>query len=157
VTVLDESLKKLNIGLSVWVDDADCASEPWCYDKNQIGYCKVNGEWGFALRRVWGDDQRDDYYSEGPWLFNDAPREMRLRLVDKIPDVIEALDKEASETAKRVQEKTKDVRELAEAIEKITNKPRTLSERIAAGEQSLTNGRTGTLRDLIGDSRERSK
>jgi hypothetical protein len=116
VGILDEALKKLNIGLMVWVDYASHDGEPWEYDDEQIGYCKVNGKWGLSLQRLWGDNQSDNHGSEGPWLFNDAPREMRLKSVDKIPDVIERLGKEASDTAKRVEEKTKQVRELAAAI-----------------------------------------
>jgi len=116
VGILDEALKKLNIGLTVWVDYASRAVEPWEYHDEQIGYCKVNGKWGLSLQRVWGDNQSDHHGSDGPWLFNDAPREMRLRGVDKIPEVIERLGKEASDTAKRVEEKTKHVRELAAAI-----------------------------------------
>ena len=59
----------------------------------------------------------DDHHEEGPWLFNDAPREMRLRSVDKIPVLIQALGKEAANTTKKIQEKTKEVSELALAIE----------------------------------------
>jgi len=51
----------------------------------------------FALRRIWGDESHDSWErEEGPWLFNDASRELRLLSVDKIPDVLAELSKEAS-------------------------------------------------------------
>jgi hypothetical protein len=123
VNVLDEALKKLNVGLTVWVDFVrrDVPNEPLMFDDEQVGYCKVNGKWGIALQHVWGDERQGEFGSDGPWLFNDAPREMRLKSVDKIPAVIEKLGKEAFETTKRVREKTEQVRELAGAIAQVAN------------------------------------
>lgn len=126
VSILDEALKKLNVGLIAWVafrvrqDDEHGSGN---YDLDQIGYCKVNGKWGIALRRIWGNANFDADHAEGPWLFNDAPREMRLYAVDKIPELIEALSNEASETTMKVQEKTLEIRKLAGAIEQITKQP----------------------------------
>lgn len=126
VAILDESLKKLNVGLTAWVtfrsrsDDDD----PAAYDDDQIGYCKIKGVWGIALRHMWGDVQADWGREEGPWFFNDAPREMRIASVDMIPDVIEALAKEALNATKRIQEKTKQVIELANVVQGIANEPK---------------------------------
>jgi hypothetical protein len=118
VGLLDEALKKLNIGLSVWVIFRSRGNDyyPECYDLDQIGYCKVNGSWGIAIQHIWGDETRDQHNSEGPWLFNDASREMRVQGVDKLPELIEELSKVAIETQKKIQEKTKQVRDLADAI-----------------------------------------
>jgi len=142
VTILDESLKKLNVGLSVWVSFRSRADEdtPYIFDEDQIGYCKVNGTWGIALRRIWGNETLDGYSEDGPWLFNDASREMRLLSVDQIPGVIEALAKEAFNTTTKIQEKTKKVRELAEAIAPFTDQTKgkslTIAESMAAGHKS---------------------
>jgi hypothetical protein len=48
---------------------------------------------------------------------------MRLAGVDKIPELIEALGKEASAATKKIQEKTQEVRELASAIEYLGKPP----------------------------------
>jgi prefoldin subunit 5 len=125
VATLDESLKKLNVGLTAWVkfrDRSEAPDDPNDYDEDQIGYCKVKGTWGIALRHVWGNPPWDERHGEeGPWLFNEAPRDMRLQGVDKIPELIEALNKEASETAKKVQAKTEEVRALANVIEQVAS------------------------------------
>jgi hypothetical protein len=121
VGILDGALQRLNIGLNVWIDYVNRAEQPGEIDDDQIGYCKVNGKWGIGLRRIWGDTQRDFYEIEGPWLFNDSPRDMRLKSVDKIPELIAALSKAASEMTKKVQEKTQGVRELAGIIEQIAS------------------------------------
>lgn len=126
VAILDEALKNLNVGLTAWVKFRDHSdNDPNSYDEDQIGYCKVNGTWGIALRHIWGRPDWGDHESEGPWLFRDAPREMRLHGVDKIPEVIEALNKEASETTKKIEAKTLEVRKLAGAIEQIAGTTKT--------------------------------
>jgi hypothetical protein len=177
VAILDEALKKLNVGLTVWVTFRRRANDeqPLLYDLDQIGYTKVNGTWGLAVQHIWGDEGAPDPWedSDGPLLFNDAPREMRLQSVDKIPEVIAELAKEASDTTKRMQEKTKQVLELAEAINSLKDaakasaikavkdekaKSLTLAERITAGQKSLATdplaafrkGNIGFLSDLSG-------
>ena len=126
VETLSESLKKLNVGLTVWVvfrtRDVD---EPQMYDQDEIGYTKEGGEWGIFLRSVYGNLSHDEPNSESLCLFNDAPREMRLAAVDKIPDLIKELAKEAFNTTRRVQQKAQQVRELAQAISNasVTEKP----------------------------------
>lgn len=122
ITVLDEALRKLNLGLTAWVDFDSHSIEPGQFDDEQIGYSKVNGKWGIALQRVWGDTRDNDFDMEGPWLFNDAPREMRLKSVDAIPKLIEALSNAASEMTKKVQAKAQGVRELAGIIEQISSR-----------------------------------
>jgi hypothetical protein len=127
VGFLDEALKKLNIGLCVWVTfrDRSDRNSPEIYDYDQIGYCKVNGTWGIAIQKVWGDASIDEHDAEGPWLFTDAPREMRIQAVDDIPGLIEALGKKASETQIKIQEKAKQVRELANVIRADTHESKT--------------------------------
>lgn len=118
VGCLDDALKRLNIGLSVWVPFRD-RSDPESnevYDVDEIGYAKVNGTWGIAIQHAWGDSAADHHCSDGPWLFTDAPREMRIQAVDKLPEMIEEMSKVAAHTQKKIQEKTKQVRELADAI-----------------------------------------
>ena len=68
VGYLDVTLKKLNVGISVWVTFADLTGYPddGDYDLEQIGYTKLNGEWGLALRHIWGNHATDDYHCEGP-------------------------------------------------------------------------------------------
>jgi hypothetical protein len=118
VGVLDEALKKLNIGLSAWVIFRSRGDDdyPQFYDLDQIGYCKVNSTWGIAIQHVWGDESTDSHHSEGPWLFNEASREMRIQAVDKLPELIEELSRVAAQTQKKIQEKTKQVRNLADAV-----------------------------------------
>ena len=165
VGVLDEALKKLNIGLTVWVTFCTWSDEynqgitnVNRYSCEQIGYCKVNGKWGIALQRVSGDDAGPDE-PEGPWLYNDAPRDMRLESVDKIPEVIEELSKEASKAAKIIQEKTRQVGEFAAVIEQMTKtaQKKPFGERMASFDKAVKAGHAGTLADLLDPEDKGSK
>src|SRR6266853_5754010 len=87
ISVLDEALKQLNVGLTVWVtyrNNSDDRDDPLTYDVDQIGYCKINSTWGIALRRIWGVESDDRFNQEGPYLFTESSREVRLRSVDAI-------------------------------------------------------------------------
>jgi len=158
VAILDGALKKLNVGLTVWVNFRSRGDDdqPQFYDIDQIGYCKVNGTWGLALRHIWGDESHDCWErEEGPWLFNDASRELRVPSVDKIPEVIAELTKEALKTTERVQKKTEDVLGLADAILQVVGKEAkekslTLAERITVGYK--TPGLTGKLSEMMGSA-----
>jgi hypothetical protein len=123
ICVLDEALKKLNVGLTAWVTFRDRTVDEWRYDVDQIGYCKIDSKWGIALRRIWGDQDGGEFNETGPWPFNDGPRDMRIAAADKIPELIEALGKTAFDTTKKVQETAREVSALASAIEKIANGP----------------------------------
>jgi len=120
VGVLNDALKKLNIGLSAWVTFRSRGDDdyPQFYDLDQIGYCKLNGTWGIAIQRIWGDESPENPKEsvDGPWLFNDAPRELRIHAVDKIPELIGELSKVAAQTQRKIEEKTKQLKSLAAAI-----------------------------------------
>lgn len=160
VDKLDEALKKLNLGLTAWVNFVDrLPNVDFPYDCDQIGYCKVNGRWGISLRHVWGRDWDDDN-EEGPWPFSEAPREMRLRSVDKLPELIESLNEKASETTKKIQEKTKEVGELAAAIEQAAQVRLPSLDQVRKAQAIATAQKTkltGKLSEMAGDTKEGSR
>jgi hypothetical protein len=113
---IDAALKKLNLGVAAWysyVDSADPGGDFW---RRRIGYARVGPKWGLALSTVAGNDHsgEDTYVEE--WLFNDAPRWMRVEAVDHIPDLLEILVKNANKTAEDIQKKAEHTRELASSI-----------------------------------------
>jgi prefoldin subunit 5 len=118
ISAFDAALKKLNLGISAWVrisGDEDANGEYWSRD---IGYAKVGDTWGIALRDITGnhDVPEAGYTTHEEWLFNDAPRWMRIEGVGKIADLLESLTKQADTTAQRIKKKTAEAKELAAAI-----------------------------------------
>src|ERR1700710_2567787 len=101
---LDVSMKKLGLGFPAWVQVSGEADEVQ-YLSHDLGYAKVDGKWGLALREVTGNHLDTDDDAEEIWGFNDAPRALRVDAVGKIPDLLEKLLAQTEETTKKLQAK----------------------------------------------------
>jgi hypothetical protein len=84
VRVLDEAICRLQVGVSVWVPFRSWGESPE-YAACEIGYAKVNGEWGISIREIEGNEATDYEHVNQLWLFPDAPRELRLDSVEQLP------------------------------------------------------------------------
>jgi hypothetical protein len=115
IAALDSSLKRLNLGVSTWVTLVGSEDPYGNFWSRDVGYAKVNDKWGIALRTTSGNHNYEDFAAE-EWLFNDAPRHMRIEAVDELPSLLERLTTEADETAARIKEKTREAHELAAAL-----------------------------------------
>jgi hypothetical protein len=116
IGVLDAALKKLNLGVSAWVNLASNRDENGNYWSRKLGYGKAAGKWGIALNTTAGNYDYPDEENSESWLFNEAPRWMRVEAVGKIPDLLEALLKQTEDTTKTIKKKTEQALELAQAI-----------------------------------------
>jgi hypothetical protein len=119
ISVLDAALKKLNLGISAWVRLSGDQDEYYDWWSREIGYTKIGDAWGIALKDASGNLGNPERDSEEKWLFNDAPRWMRIEAVGKIPDLLEALLKQAEDTTKKIKARTEQVIELAVAMSKV--------------------------------------
>lgn len=131
VADLDAALKKLNLGVSVWTylrggedpQDGD-------YWGDDLGYAKIGGKWGVAIRSVHGNVGWPDQERSESWLFNDAPRELRLVAIGKIPDLLEKLHQSAVEMTQKVRERLTDAQEVAAAVKEAAEKPKIEREKL---------------------------
>jgi hypothetical protein len=119
VARIDESLKKLNLGVSVWVsfhewDDSHEGGSS--YRSEDVGYAKINGRWAICLRKIAGDYTDPDREVGEEWLFNDAPRALRLEAVGKIAKLLEELSESATSMTTKVRGKLSEVEAIADAI-----------------------------------------
>src|SRR2546425_10149850 len=86
ITALDAALKRLNLGVPAWTKFAgDFDGNTGSYWARDLGYAKVGGKWGIALRTRDGDAGDPDSEDVERWLFNDAPRALRLQAIDHVP------------------------------------------------------------------------
>lgn len=124
VGILDQALKRLNVGIPVWVTfrRKEKNARYWI---DRIGYAKLpDGNWGIAICRVHGFENRDEETLDEFWPFNDAPRELRLSSVEGLAKVIDGLKLAAEQMTGRVKKKVAEVRRLAAEIglwEKLDN------------------------------------
>jgi hypothetical protein len=119
VSVFDAALQRLNLGISAWVVLSGSDEEDGEWWNRNIGYAKIGDSWGVALKTASGNYTCPERDSEEKWLFKDAPRWMRIEGVGKIPDLLEALLKQAEDTTKKLKNKTEETLALAAAMSKV--------------------------------------
>jgi hypothetical protein len=130
IAELDAALKTLNLGVTVWAAIRSGGGDEYCQTwhwSEEIGYAKIGGKWGIALRTVNGDHQYPDDDTVESWLFNDAPRSLRLSAIGNIPALLENLSKEAAETTKQIRSQLSEAQEVAAAVKKAAEKPKGVS------------------------------
>lgn len=116
VTALEALLKPLNLGISAWHrlvrhDDETGSGDYWFRD---LGYAKVDRKWGIALREGSGDASGEEDCEA--WLFNDAPRRLRVEAIDHLPALIQKLTAEAKDTSRKVRGKIDAAQKVVAAV-----------------------------------------
>jgi len=112
---LDAAIKNLNLGVSCWVRIGSWGDEDSSWEGvNQLGYQKIAGRWGIAVSTYTTDGGEPE--NRESWLLGEAPRQLRLKALDHIPELLEALVKETEKTTKQIQSKVAQARELAAAL-----------------------------------------
>jgi prefoldin subunit 5 len=120
VEILDDALRKLNLGISSWVDISFGSSPDERFSSTeQLGYAKVNGKWGLALKVITEDEFAQGEPDVATWLFCDASRDFRIRALPHLPKLIAQLDRDAESITAKLSESAKEAEEFARAIETI--------------------------------------
>lgn len=114
--IFDAALKKLNIGIAVFVTVRIEEDERGHYDRYELAYCKVKGSWGLAICRVVGDQLTDEEETKDVWLFNEAPRRIRLQAIDRMPKLFDDLANAASRVQKDLEVSINKGRTLLQAL-----------------------------------------
>jgi hypothetical protein len=142
---IDAVLKQLNLGLIAWEKIQGGEDEDENYWSHDVGYAKVDDVWGLAIRSRQGNHQIDEAVLE-EWLFNSAPRPLRIDAIDKVPALLEKLITAAEKTAKKLREKTAEAHDLAAALAEAASeisgkeqpqKARTLTDAVAMATATL--------------------
>jgi hypothetical protein len=124
---LDSALKKLNLGITVWVTVGSNEWEDGSFRSHDIGYAKIDGEWGISLRIVNGNSNNPDQERTEEWLFNDATRSLRLDAIGYIPALLEKLSEEAVKTTEEIKKKLSITQQITEVVTKMAAQPFTRS------------------------------
>jgi hypothetical protein len=116
VTALDAALRRLNLGIATWLRLESREDGSGNYTKRDLGYAKIGNKWGIALRTMQGNHNDVEDSNVEEWLFNDAPRALRIESVEKLPDLFENLVKEADAATRQIRTKTERAQALASAL-----------------------------------------
>lgn len=124
ISQLDVALRKLNLGIPAWVviRGGDDPEEGW-YWSEQLGYDKIGGTWGIAVRTTTGSFHNPQQDAVESWLFNEGPRAIRLLAIEHIPALLEKLSSEADQAAKKIRIKLAEVQEVATVVKKAADEP----------------------------------
>lgn len=119
---IDSALKKLNLGVTVWIRIAKRPADPpnddmWD-ESDLLGYAKIRGKWGIALQTTGEDISNPENCTSEMWLFNDAPRRLRLLAIDKIGELLDGLTQIAVKTKDEIRGRLKDAQDVADAVTK---------------------------------------
>jgi hypothetical protein len=114
VSTIENTLSRLNLGIRANVVVYSSSNMEGTVTKYlRLGYGKSGGRWGFIIEQFTDHLNWDDYEDFESWAFNDAPRELRIDAVDKIPELLEALVKKSGEIAAKMTKKTEYTKALA--------------------------------------------
>ena len=115
IRTIDAALQRLNLGVSAWVEFAvQRFGDGEFMSARSVGYAKVSGTWGIAIR--WTGTDPDGNPASEEWRFNDAPRLYRLDALEKLPELLEELAKTASKTAEQLKSKVGKTKQIATTI-----------------------------------------
>jgi hypothetical protein len=125
IIAIDSVLQMLNLGVPTWVkihggEDPYTRDEYWSRD---LGYAKVGNRWGIALCTREGCNSDPESERSESWLFNDAPRWLRVEGIHKIPDLLEELIKNTAQTTEKVKGKIDEANTLAGALRQAAGIP----------------------------------
>lgn len=126
IASLERALKRLNLGVVCWttINSGIDGDRYWSQDVGYSRVRRVNGDWRLAIRTIEGPEHDPEIRTQEVWPFSDAPRHLRVKAVDKLPELMEALVKTTDATASRLKKKVAPAEELAAAVNEITRKDR---------------------------------
>jgi hypothetical protein len=92
VSAIETAIKRMNIGYEAWTTYKQGSYEEhwWKWD---IGYSRIGGRWGIAIKMSSGDETDPERDRSETWFFNESPLYLRHPSIDKLPDLLEALAK----------------------------------------------------------------
>jgi hypothetical protein len=116
ITAIETYLESKNIGVPAWVRVKGWENPDGPYWSRELGYDRVGGAWHIAIRERSGDERWPEDDDPVTWSFNSSPRKARISAVDKLPELLKELVKEAERTARRLREKTVEVNAFAATL-----------------------------------------
>ncbi|SRR6266545_3633768 len=122
IVSLEAALNALRLGVWAWVTisrdetyqtDNDGKSYQLT-DVVKLGYGKYKGEW--ALLLLIYVEEFDEADERQVSLLREAKREVKLEAVEKLPELLEEIEKKATEMAENASERAVEISDLARAL-----------------------------------------
>ena len=88
--MLDSALKKLDLGIIAWERIRGGEDKSGNYWSEDVGYAKINGKWGIAIRERSGNTNVGTEEID-EWLLNDVLCSLRISAIDQMPGLLNKL------------------------------------------------------------------
>ena len=114
----EKALNTLKLGITAWTVVSRWTSEDMypAHEGCSLGYGKHKGKW-CLLYGTWHDMWPD---RETNMPLREAPREDRIKAIEKLPELVKALEKRAKEITKEARTKTTQLKETVRALRALT-------------------------------------
>ena len=121
IAALEKALKGLNVGVACWTSISSFENDVR-FSVKELGHARVNRKWCLAIRTSEGLHNDDPEMIDGElWPFNEAPRYLRVKAVDKIPALIEQLVEATNALTDRLNKKVEPAQEYVAAVTALSN------------------------------------
>jgi hypothetical protein len=116
IAELDSALQKLNLGVSQWVPIHEEKKGTQVITR-YVGYDRVSGRWGISIQQtIRKVPPVNEEIENSKWLYSEAPRWLRTRCLESIPDLLEALAKEAEHHRATINSKLQVARDIVSSV-----------------------------------------
>jgi hypothetical protein len=122
---VESALNDLRLGLEVWIEvsrgkeiftTTDSKEESALTRVLWLGYAKYSGRWGLFTEETLDEVEPDDV--RYLVALRDAKREVRLVAADKIPILVEKIQRDAEKTAQETIDKAAKLKDFAASLRK---------------------------------------
>ena len=128
---IDGALQRLNLGVSAWIVMSQggsgidgYGSQYWSED---LGYSRTGRKtWGLMLRKGTEDFSIPNSEQYDEWPFNEAPRELRIRAVKHIPNLLKKLDDASEEMVRNLSASIEGTAAIVGALEQAAHPQRSI-------------------------------
>ena len=118
---IESALNSYELGIRAWLKDplvseeveSENAGWPILHDVYRLGYDKYNRKWGLLVC-----SGIEEFGEEYIGFLRDAPREIRLKAVDKIPELVNLLVQQLAKTTEEASKKAAQAEEIVAALSK---------------------------------------
>ena len=115
---IEAALNAFAAGIWVWAKrpiKKEYETDPAIAYVHELGYGKLNGKWGLLVSSGWEDAEPEGIETK---FLRDAPRDIRLRAMDEMPQLLEAFAQKLAETTEETTKKVLRAKEIAVALSK---------------------------------------
>jgi hypothetical protein len=114
---IEKALRALNLGVAGWVTIESFSDENGLSTLNrELGFDKIGKQWSIGLQSYVQPEWDSQWTHHEEWVFDEAPRAMRIKAIEHLPELIQELNKNAAAIAKSTAEKLPTANNLASQI-----------------------------------------